>query len=108
MRLLLMLILGLFLLNLWLALGSYAQRKWPDPPSWWLHSAQMTCVRWRESANGVTSRNIYELEGPQASGNYGDYAWLDNASRAEQDYRAWLLWRSQGCHRAWGVYDGCC
>ena len=62
-------------------------KRWPDPPAWWLHSSEMVCVRYRESKDGLASRNIYEMQGPRASGNYGDYEWLYGAPlRAEQDY----------------------
>jgi len=64
----------------------------------------MVCVRERESGNGEASRNVYGmLDGWQAAGGRGS-AW--NASRAEQDYRAWLLWRRYGVG-AWRPYDGC-
>ena len=84
------------------------KRHWPDPPGWWLHSSYMTCVRWAESKNGAASRNIYEIQGPNATPSYGDYEWLYDAPRAEQDYLAWLIWKSRGCHDPWGQYDGCC
>jgi len=88
--------------------GSAQAKHWPDPPGWWLHSSYMTCVRWAESKNGQASANIYEIQGPRASGNYGDYEWLYGAPRAEQDYLAWLIWKTRGCHDPWGQYDGCC
>jgi hypothetical protein len=85
-----------------------ARKRWPDPPGWWLHSTYMTCVRWNESQNGSTSRNIYEMEGPNATASDGDYEWLYGAPRAEQNYLAWLMWKRSGCHQPWGKYDGCC
>ena len=68
----------------------------------------MTCVRQRESGNGTTAQNIYEIEGPHATASDGDYEWLDGVSRAEQNHIAYEMWLSRGCHGPWGQYDGCC
>ena len=38
----------------------------------------------------------------------GGQGWAGDASRAEQDYRAYLLWMRPGCHQPWGQYDGYC
>jgi len=58
----------------------------------------------RESGDGTASRNVYGmLEGWAAAGGAASAA---NASRAEQDYRAWLLWRRYG-YAPWAPYDGC-
>ena len=79
-------------------------RHWPDPPAWWLHSSFAQCVRMRESGNGTASRNIYGmLEGWQAAGGHGD---AKDATRAEQDYRAWILYSRYGTS-PWRPYDGC-
>jgi len=78
--------------------------RWPDPPAWWLHSSFAQCVRIRESGNGRGSSNIYGmLEGWQAAGGHGN---AKDASRAEQDYRAWILYRRYGT-APWRPYDGC-
>ena len=92
-----------------LSLVASAQAKrWPDPPRWWLYGSQMTCVRYRESSNGAGSRNIYQMTNPGGWSEAGGSGWAGNASRAEQDYRAWRLWNMAGCHQPWGIYDGCC
>ena len=79
-------------------------RHWPDPPGWWLHSSFANCVRTRESGNGRASSNLYGmLEGWQAAGGKGN---AGNATRAEQDYRAWILYRRYGT-APWRPYDGC-
>ena len=79
-------------------------RHWPDPPGWWLHSSFANCVRTRESGNGRASSNLYGmLEGWQAAGGKGN---AGNATRAEQDYRAWILYRRYGTS-PWRPYDGC-
>lgn len=92
-------------LALMLALPAQAKR-WPSPPSWWLNSPNMVCVRLHESGNGRGSSNLYGmLEGWGAAGGSGSARY---ASRAEQHYRAWLLWKRYGCHAPWGRYDGCC
>ena len=86
--------------------GSIDAREWPSPPSWWLNSNEMTCVRIRESGNGRASSNLYGMmAGWSAAGGSGS-AW--RATRAEQHWRAWLLWRRYGCHQPWGRYDHCC
>ena len=79
-------------------------RHWPDPPGWWLHSSFANCVRTRESGNGRASSNLYGmLEGWQAAGGKGN---AGNATRAEQDYRAWILYSRYGTS-PWRPYDGC-
>ena len=84
---------------------SAGARRWPSPPAWWLNSSYMTCVRIRESGNGRASSNLYGmLAGWSEAGGSGS-AW--SASRAEQHYRAWLLWRRYGM-RPWCPWDGCC
>lgn len=82
-------------------------RHWPDPPPSWMHNATVACVRWRESTDGRASRNVYQLE-DQTWRSLGGQGWAGDASRAEQDYRAYLLWMRSGCHQPWGQYDGCC
>ena len=83
------------------ALGA---RAWPRPPAWWLQSDFMRCVRAVESANGRTSSNVYGmLDGWRVAGGSGS---AGAATRAEQDYRAWLLWRRYGTG-AWRPWDGC-
>jgi hypothetical protein len=84
-----------------------AARHWPDPPASWLHSSTVTCIRIRESGNGVGSPNLYGMLAVTWAA-LGGTGWAGNASRSEQDYRAWLLWNRQGCSQAWGRWDGCC
>lgn len=94
----------LAVLTLLLATEADAKR-WPKPPSWWLNSPGMKCVRNIESGNGRASRNLYGmLDGWAEAGGRGS-AW--NASYEEQHYRAWLLWRRYGMS-AWCPWDGCC
>jgi len=87
-------------------LGQTAQAQWPKPPSWWMNSSYMTCVRIRESGNGAASSNLYGMMAGWAEAGGRGSAW--SASREEQHYRAYLLWRKYGCHQPWGRYDGCC
>jgi hypothetical protein len=70
----------------------------------WRAGAFARCVRARESSNGRASRNLYGmLDGWIVAGGDGDAA---EASIAEQDYRAWRLWRRYG-DSPWRPYDGC-
>lgn len=79
--------------------------KWPSPPAWWVNGLGH-CIAVHESGNGTTTRNIYGmLAGWVVAGGTG---WAGSASRAEQTYRAWLLYKRAGCHEPWGQYDGCC
>lgn len=70
----------------------------------------MQCVRRRESGNGTTSRNVYGMrDGWTVAGGHGDPG---AATRAEQDYRAWLLYNWAARHygsgtAAWRPYDSC-
>jgi hypothetical protein len=70
----------------------------------------MECVRTHESGNGRYSRNIYGmLDGWAQAGGRGK---PEDATRAEQDYRAWLLFnwaarRYGSGTAAWRPYDGC-
>ena len=74
-------------------------RRWPAPPAWWQREA--ACIAWHESTDDVhdtrnpASRGLYQFEyGTWASvGGSGDPA---SASRGEQTYRAWLLWKRSG------------
>ena len=50
---------------------------------------------------------MYELVDPTWR-SLGGQGWAGDASRAEQDYRAYMLWKRYGCHQPWGRYDGCC
>jgi hypothetical protein len=73
----------------------------------WVHSTFAQCVRLRESHNGADPNahgNIYGMQdGWQAAGGSGR---AGAASRAEQNYRAYLLWRRYGVS-PWRPYDGC-
>jgi hypothetical protein len=72
-----------------------ARSAWPVPPAWWLHGPG-NCIRIYESTDGRGSTNLYGmLDGWTAAG--GDTtpdAW--HASRTEQNYRAYILWRRYG------------
>ena len=83
----------------------------PVPPAWWLRSPTLACIIRRESGGNVhdtanpSSRGLYQFEYSTWSsvGGSGDPAY---ASRAEQTYRAWLLYRRDGWG-PWTRYDGC-
>ena len=81
--------------------------KWPAPPAWWLRGDFATCVRLRESHDGHDPRahgNIYGMQSGWAAA--GGRGFAGNASRAEQDYRAYRLWKLYGVS-PWRPYDGC-
>jgi hypothetical protein len=77
-----------------------------SPAQKWARGAFATCVRIHESQDGLTAQNLYEIEGPHASGNYGDYGWLDGVSRYRQNEIAYQLFRRSG-DSPWRPYDGC-
>jgi hypothetical protein len=97
----------LYLLLLAVAVTAKASpKRWPDPPTSWLQSATVRCVVYRESRGQVhIPGGKWQFEGGtwRAMGGSGD---AGSATEAEQDYRAWLLWRHVGCS-AWCPYDGC-
>lgn len=70
-------------------------RRWPTPPTWWVHSAH--CIAVHESGDGTNPAahgNIYGmLAGWAVVGGVGQPG---SATRAEQTYRAWLLYRRYG------------
>ena len=77
---------------------------WPTPPAWWLHSAFFACIYFRESTDGKGSSNLYGMQaGWAAVGGRGS---AGDASRAEQTWRAWLLYERDGVE-PWQPYDGC-
>lgn len=72
-----------------------------------MNSAFAICVRHNESHNGADPNahgNIYGMKAGWASA--GGTGFAGNASRAEQDYRAYILWRHYG-DSPWRPYDGC-
>lgn len=82
-------------------------RTWPKPPAWWLHGSFAACVRLRESHNGADPNahgNIYGMQAGWAAAGGTGYA--GDASRAEQDYRAYRLYQRYGVG-PWRPYDGC-
>jgi hypothetical protein len=88
-----------------LACSTAEAKKYPTPPSWWINSPGMKCVRTIESSNGRASSNLYGmLDGWAVAGGKGEARY---ASREEQHYRAWLLWKRYGMS-AWCPWDGCC
>lgn len=84
--------------------GIASARHWPSPPGWWLNSQFAQCVRQHESGNGTTTRNIYGMQAGWAVA--GGSGWAGDATRAEQNYRAYLLFKRYG-DGAWRPYDGC-
>lgn len=90
-----------------LVVGSAQARRWPTPPAWWTHSSFIQCVRHAESHDGADPNahgNVYGmLDGWAAAGGQGR---AGDASRAEQNYRAWLLWKRYGV-QPWRPFDGC-
>jgi hypothetical protein len=80
-------------------------RHWPDPPAWWVNGSFATCVRIRESGNGTASGDIYGIL-PFVWASLGGTDSVYTAARAEQDYRAWLLYERDGT-APWRPYDGC-
>jgi hypothetical protein len=77
-----------------------------SPAEAWARTPFANCVRLRESQNGVTAQNLYEIEGPHASGNYGDYEWLNGVSRVQQDLIAYQMFLRSG-DSPWRPYDHC-
>lgn len=71
----------------------------------------MNCVRIHESHNGADPKahgNIYGMISPHGGwDDVGGLGFAGDHSRAEQNYRAWLLWRKYGMS-PWCQYDGCC
>lgn len=78
---------------------------WPDTPAVWVNGAFATCVRLRESGNGRASGDLYGFL-PSTWASVGGRDSVYTAPRAEQDYRAWLLWLRDGPW-PWRPYDGC-
>jgi hypothetical protein len=70
-----------------------AQARFPSPPHWWL-AGPGACIRTWESGDGRTSPNLYGmLDGWEMAGGHG---WAGDASRTEQDFRSYRLWRRFG------------
>lgn len=76
------------------------------PSEKWAQTSFARCARWRESHNGATAQNLYEIEGPKASGNYGDYDFLDGVSRKQQNQIAYQMYLARG-DGPWRQYDHC-
>jgi hypothetical protein len=93
-----------------LARDGRAAHAYPTPPTWWLHQA--SCIAYAESRNNAhersnpTYRGLFQFEwGTWASvGGVGDPA---NASGPEQTYRAWLVYRRDGCWCEWSTRTLC-
>lgn len=77
-----------------------------SPEQAWVRSPFASCVRWRESTNGAGASNLYQIQGPNASSNDGDYEWLDWVSRAKQNWIAYKMFLRRG-DNPWRPYDGC-
>lgn len=77
----------------WLLGTGVARAAYPRPPAWWLRGAG-ACIRQMESTDGRASANLYGmLDGWAVAGGHG---WAGDASRGEQDYRAFRLWQRFG------------
>ena len=82
-----------------------AGREWPTPPAWW--ERQAACIRHAESLDGRLSRNLYQFLDSTWRSVHG-VARAETASRAEQNYRAWLVYRRDGgSWREWATARGC-
>ena len=79
--------------------------KAPSSEAAWIRSPFANCVRWRESNDGAASGDIYGIL-PFVWASLGGQDSVYTASRAEQDYRAWLLYLRDGVG-PWRPYDGC-
>jgi len=94
---------GAALLGGWLP--GRALARYPAPPAWW--ERQAACIRHAESLDGRLSRNLYQFLDSTWRSVHG-LARAETASRAEQDYRAWLVYRRDGgSWREWTTARGC-
>jgi len=94
---------GAALLGGWLP--GWALARYPAPPAWW--ERQAACIRHAESLDGRLSRNLYQFLDSTWRSVHG-LARAETASRAEQDYRAWLVYRRDGgSWREWTTARGC-
>jgi hypothetical protein len=83
--------------------------RWPSPPAWWLHDD--ACIvqaestdNWHDTANPDSRGGEQFTYGTwQSVGGHGDPAM---ASRAEQTWRAYVLWRRRGWE-PWTTAAGC-
>lgn len=94
------------MLCLWLVGTAQAKPRPLSPAERWARTDFAVCVRWRESRNGASAQNLYEIEGPHASSNYGDYEWLNGVSRKGQNVIAYQMFLRRG-DSPWRPYDGC-
>jgi len=85
-------------------------RGWPTPPAWWLRQAG--CIEYAEShgdihASGSGSYGLFQFE-PATWRSVGGMGNPASASRAEQTYRAWMVYvRDGGSWREWSTARGC-
>jgi len=83
-----------------------AAHHWPVPPAAWL--AESRCITYAESRDHVhdtsnpSSRGLFQFlySTWERVGGHGDPA---AASRAEQTYRAWLIWKQD--HDSWSEWS---
>ncbi len=89
----------------WLAGAPAVHSQPPQPPQTWLRQA--SCIRWFESRDGAASSNLYQFidttwKSVGGRGSPGD------ASRSEQHWRAYLVWRRDGgSWREWSTSRVC-
>lgn len=95
--------------RLWRALHPAAyppEPEWPSPPAWWLAQAERLrgCEAGgnyaTDTGNGYHGAYQFDLGTWAGTGGSGNPA---QASPAEQDHRAWLLWQARG----WAPWPAC-
>ena len=82
-----------------------ANQKRSSAAAAWASGSFAQCVRMRESTDGRGSSNLYGML-PSTWASVGGRGYSGDAPRAEQDYRAFLLYQRAGVG-PWRPYDGC-
>lgn len=77
-----------------------------SPAEIWAQSGFARCVRMRESTDGRGAQNLYQIQGPRAHGNFGDYGWLNGVPRKQQNQIAYQMFKARG-DQPWRPYDHC-
>jgi hypothetical protein len=52
------------------------------------------------------AQNLYQIQGPRAHGNFGDYGWLNGVPRKQQNQIAYQMFKARG-DQPWRPYDHC-
>lgn len=99
-------VITLFLTFCGTAQAGHQPRPQRTPAEAWAQTSFAKCARWRESNDGASAQNLYEIQGPNASGNYGDYEWLNGVSRIQQNQIAYQMFLKRG-DSPWRPYDHC-